>query len=148
VRAVTGRSGWSNAPAMAEGSGLESRVRAVLNGSADRSPLSRGAALATFALLTPLSLVTVRAQAPVGGISGVVEDPSGGRVPTCRVTARNLDATNIESTTADAIGEYRFTGIPGGRYELSFSTPGFVPAKIPLTYVSGAALRADAHLEL
>lgn len=142
----------SDAPAMADASSLESRVRAVLDRAIDRRPVTPRSALAVaFAaavLLAPLATVGLRAQTTGGTITGVVQDPSGARIPNCRVTARNLDGSILELTRADAAGEYRFAGIPAGRYTLEFVTPGFAPRKAEVDLVTGAVARADANLEV
>jgi len=152
VRALSAkRSQWADAPAMAEASDLESRVRALLDRGRNRRPLSRRAAIAiaaaVAAVLLPFAAITAYAQAR-GAIAGVVQDPSGARIPNCRVTAKNLDASNQEVTTAGPAGEYRFASIPSGRYMLEFSTPGFMVAKVEVTLVTGATARVDANLEL
>jgi len=149
--AAAARPRWADAPAMAEASGLERRVVAVLDGHANRRPLNGLAAFAVaiaFALiLTPLAVVTLRAQA-TAGISGLVEDPSGSRVPGARVTARNLDTGGIDETTADSTGEYRFPNLASGRYEIQISSRGFALLKLSTTLVSGAAARVDGHLAI
>jgi TonB family protein len=140
----------AGALAMAETSGLESRVRAVLDRGIDRRPVTRRAAvvlaLAAAAILAPLATVSLRAQASGGTITGVVQDPSGGVVPNCRVTARNLDGGNVEVAKADAAGEYRFTGIPAGHYALEFSSPGFALGKATADLVTGGSAQVDARL--
>jgi TonB family protein len=152
VRTVAeSRRRWSTAPAMADGSTLESRVRSVLDRKANRGPLSRraavGIAAVVVALLAPLGVVTVRAQV-AGTISGVVKDPSGARVPGCKVLATNLDDQSVQPATANAAGEYALTGIPSGRYAVEFSAPGFARLKQQTTLVTGAAARVDANLEV
>jgi TonB family protein len=141
---------WSDAPAMADASSLESRVRAVLDQSADRRPLTRravaGLAAAAIAVLFTIGSVGLIAQTTGGMITGIVKDPSGARVPRAQVTARNLDAGNEETTTADPAGEYRFTGIPAGRYSVEVACPGFVLNKTETTVVAGAVARIDANL--
>jgi TonB family protein len=149
--AAAARPRWADAPAMAEASGLERRVLAVLNGHANRRALTGAAAFAVaigFALLVaPLALVTLHAQA-TATLSGVVEDPSGGRVPNARVTARNLDTGGIDEATADSAGEYRFPNLASGRYEIQIASRGFALLKIPTTVVSGASSRVDGHLAI
>ena len=153
VRALSAkRSAWSDAPAMAEASDLESRVRALLDRSRNRHPVSRRAAIAIAAAVAaavlPFAAITVHAQPAPGALAGVVQDPSGARVPNCRVIARNLDASNQEVTTANPAGEYRFASIPSGRYAIEFTAPGFKLAKVETVLVAGAAARVDANLEL
>jgi len=153
VRAISAkRSRWADAPAMAEASDLELRVRALLDRGRNRRPLSRRAAVAiaaaVAAVLLPLAAITAHAQAARGMLTGVVQDPSGARVPNCRVTAKNLDGSNQETTTANPAGEYRFASIPSGRYTIEFAAPGFVLAKTEAVLAAGAATRVDANLEL
>lgn len=153
VRAISAkRSRWADAPAMAEASDLELRVRALLDRGRNRRPLSRRAAVAiaaaVAAVLLPLAAITAHAQAARGTLTGVVQDPSGARVPNCRVTAKNLDGSNQETTTANPAGEYRFASIPSGRYTIEFAAPGFVLAKTEAVLAAGGATRVDANLEL
>jgi len=152
VRALAGRRhGWADAPAMAEGSGLETRVRAVLDGRRDRRPLSRGAAAgiaaAMLALLAPLAALQLRAQA-AGTLAGIVRDPSGARVPGCRVTAKNADGVHEESTVTGAVGDYRFSAVPAGHYTLEFASRGFKLGEIETELVAGATNNVDANLEV
>jgi len=146
------RSLWGDAPAMAEASDLESRVRGLLDRKRNRNPLSRRAAVAVAAagcaVLLSLASVTAHAQATRGALAGVVKDPSGAVVPNARVTAKNLGGTNQETAVANAAGEYIFTSIPPGRYALEFRSPGFAIAKVEVDVASGNAARADGNLEV
>jgi TonB family protein len=151
VRALAAkRSPWADAPAMAESSDLESRVRALLDRGRNRRPLSRRAALvvaaAVVAVLLPLA--AIHAQGATGTLAGSVSDPSDARIPRCRVTASNLDGPNQETAITNEAGEYRFAAIPAGRYALEFGAPGFARAKAQAVLVAGATARVDAHLEI
>jgi TonB family protein len=153
VRAVaSSRQRWSDAPAMAEASGLESRVRAVLNRDTDRAPLTRATAFAVTAaaivLLAPLAVINLHAQNAVGTLTGVVQDPSGAVVPNCQVRAKNLDGTNQEVTRTNPAGEYALPGIPAGHYALEFGARGFSVAKLNADLGAGAVARVDARLEV
>jgi TonB family protein len=146
------RSQWGDAPAMAEASDLEQRVRALLDRKRNRNPLSRRAAVAVTAagcaVLLSLAAVAAHAQAPGGALAGVVTDPSGAVVPKSLVTARNLDSTNQETTVANAAGEYVFTAIPPGRYALEFRSAGFAIGKVEAEVAAGKAARVDARLAI
>jgi TonB family protein len=142
---------WSDAPAMAESSGLESRVRALLDRNVNRGPVTRAAAIAVIvaavALLAPVATLEVHAQGS-GEIVGVVRDPSGGVVPNCRVTVRNTNGPNEEVANANAAGEYRLASIPPGEYTLEFASAGFALARMSTTLVAGATARVDAWLNI
>lgn len=146
------RNAWLDVPAMAEPSDLESRVKAMLNRKLNRRPLNTRLALAiaaaVVAVLLPIAVVTVHAQTAVGTLTGVVTDPSGARIPNCRVIAKNLDSGNQETVTANPAGEYRFATIPSGRYQLEFASAGFAIARKETTLVSAAVARVDAALEV
>jgi TonB family protein len=144
------RSAWSGAPAMAEASDLESRVRALLDRRLNRGPLSRRAAavVATAAIAVLLPLASLTGQGASGTITGVVQDPSGARVPNCEVVAKNLDGANQEVTKANPAGEYRFPSIAAGRYSLEFRTPGFMIEKQEVNLVAGATATANALLRI
>jgi TonB family protein len=153
VRGLAGkRSLWGDAPAMAEASDLESRVRGLLDRTRNRKPLSRRAAVAVAAVgcavLVSLASVAAHAQVARGALAGVVKDPSGAVIPGCRVTAKNLDGTNQETAVANAAGGYVFTSIPPGRYALEFRSPGFAIGKVQAEVPAGQAARVDANLEI
>jgi TonB family protein len=146
------RTRWEDAPAMAEASDLESRVRALLDRTRSRHPLSRRAAIAiasvAVAVLLPVVAITAQAQAERGSLVGVVEDASHARVPNCQVTAKNLDGTNQEVTRANAAGEYSFAAIPPGHYALEFRAAGFAMFKANTVVEAGKAARVDATLDI
>lgn len=143
---------WANAPAMAEGSNLEARVRALLDGTRDRRPLTAAWAsvvvVAVAALLLPLAALQLRAQTGGGTLTGTVKDPSGAVVPGCTVRAKDSGGATQGSATTDSVGQYRIPGLAGGQYTLEFAMPGFTMGKAPVTLVSGAAVQADFNLRL
>jgi TonB family protein len=153
VRAAAGRrASWADAPAMAEGSNLEARVRALLDGTRDRRPLTRGAAamvaIAVAAVLLPLAAVELRAQASGGTLTGTVKDPSGAVVPRCTVTAKDASGATQGSAVTDMVGQYRIPGLAGGEYTLEFAMPGFKLGKVTTTLVAGASPKADFNLAI
>ena len=148
--AAARRNGWADAPAMAEPSDFESRVKALLDARRNRNPLSRRAAamVAMAALACVLPVALVHAQSGRAALAGVVTDPSGARVPGCKVVAKYADGSHEEVAVADAAGEYSFASIPGGQYALEFMSKGFAVGKASVTLVSGAAARADMQLAI
>ena len=133
ARAMVQRRSLADAPAMAENGDLEQRVRAVLDRGRNRAPLSRRLAAAVAALacllVLPVALVTLQAQTGSGGLAGVVQDPSGSRVPNCEVRIRNLDHKNEEVGSVNAAGEFGFANVPAGRYAIEVRARGFAPGK-------------------
>lgn len=147
------RNVWADAPAMAEASGLERRVRDLLARNRNRRPLSRRAALAAAgamaAVLVPLAAFTALAQTPMSGLSGTVKDPSGAVVPSCHASARNQDGANEETTVCDAVGHYSLPSIPAGQYTLEVDAPGFKRWSINrVTLATGSPAEIDVNLAL
>jgi TonB family protein len=146
------RAAIADAPAMAETSDLELRVRALLDRGCNRTPLTRRLALTvtalTCALVLPVATLTTYAQAGRGALAGIVTDPSGANIPRGSVIAKNLDGTNIETAKVDLTGEYAFPSIPPGRYEIEARVPGFMILKTPAVVTAGTATRADLRMTL
>jgi TonB family protein len=141
ARGMVQRRSLADAPAMAENGDLEQRVRAVLDRGRNRAPVNRRLATAVAALacllVLPVALVTLHAQAGSGGLAGVVQDPSGARVPNCEVRIRNLDHKNEEVGNVNAAGEFGFANVPAGRYAIEVRARGFAPGKTESLVVGG-----------
>jgi hypothetical protein len=82
------------------------------------------AALAAAAFSAPAA-----AQTTTGGITGVVQDASGGVLPRVTVTATH-EATNAETiAVSNDVGLYVLRGLPVGRYAVVAELSGFQTAK-------------------
>ena len=84
-----------------------------------------------------------------GTIIGRVTDQSGAVVPNAEVKLRN-EATNVTATAvSNAAGDYAFTNVIPGTYQVSFIAKGFKPYDIDhlVMYVS-QTVRQDAPLTL
>ncbi|MCU1235952.1 MAG: TonB family protein, partial [Candidatus Solibacter sp.] len=141
----------ADAPAMAEAGDLEDRVRALLDRTRNRAPLTRRAAAVAMlacAILLPFASVTSYAQQPRGALAGIVTDPSGARVPRSEVAIKNLDARNEEVAVVSEAGEYGFAAIPPGHYAIEVRAAGFKIGKREIEVVAGAGSRADVALEI
>jgi TonB family protein len=152
ARVMVQRRSLADAPAMAENCDLEERVRAVLDRGRNRAPVNRRlsatvAALAC-ALLLPVALVTLHAQAGSGGLGGVVQDISKARVPNCGIRIKNLDGTNEETATANAAGEFGFASIPAGRYSVEVKARGFAVGKTEVRVDAGRRVESVVTLEV
>src|SRR5579875_2314627 len=72
----------------------------------------------------------IYAQMLGGNLVGTILDSSGAAVPNATVTATNT-ATQVKSTTqANANGEYRFSDLLPGNYDLAASAAGFAIAEL------------------
>jgi TonB family protein len=140
------------APAMAEASDFEGRVRALLDRGRNRAPLGRGLAIAgavaAMALILPVASMTSFAQSGRGALAGIVTDPSGARVPGVSVVVTNLDGSNSETAVADAAGEFGFRSIPPGKYRLEVKARGFKVSRTEVMVAAGNAILAPVQLEL
>jgi len=79
-----------------------------------------------FVLVLSLS-VSIIAQQTAGGIQGTVTDPNGAVVPGASVAAKGIDVGFNRTVTTVSNGQYRFTQLPPGRYQVTIApVQGFV----------------------
>src|SRR3954471_398581 len=70
------------------------------------------------------------AQTTSGDLVGTILDPSGSGVPNATVDVTNAD-TNVKTTaTTNSRGEYRFSNLLIGRYNISATAAGFNTASL------------------
>jgi Carboxypeptidase regulatory-like domain len=95
-----------------------------------------------------LGLAASSAAQGTGDIVGRVTDTSGGVLPGVTVTATNL-ATNISrpSVTSET-GDYAFTSLPIGNYEIKSELAGFKTQTARVGLATGDRARVDVKLEL
>jgi TonB family protein len=152
ARAMVRERSLADAPAMAEAGDLEERVRAVLDGGRNRTPLTRRlaatVAVLACALVLPVALVTLHAQAGSGALAGVVQDISKARVPGCSVRIKNLDGKNEETAVVNMAGEFGFASIPAGRYAVEVRARGFAVGKTEVLVEASRRVEAQVTLQL
>src|SRR5690242_4922156 len=68
---------------------------------------------------------TLAAQTFRGGIVGAVVDKSGAAISSAHVTVTSAETGLVRSTDTDAEGNFTFTELPLGIYEVSVVKPGF-----------------------
>ena len=100
---------------------------------------------ALFILLTGVVL----AQSTLGTILGHVVDPSGASMPGVNVTLRN-EGTNLSSSqNSNADGQYVFSNVNPGVYQLTFEAKGFTAQHIEhLSLEVNQTVRQDISLQL
>ncbi len=75
--------------------------------------------------IAALGIATLSAQSiTTGDIAGTVKDPSGALVPGSTVTLKSLDTGETRTQTTNQSGEYRFTTLRAGNYEVSAVSSG------------------------
>ena len=152
TRGLVKRRSLADAPAMAVNGDLEERVRAVLDGSRNRAPLSRRLAVSVAtlacALVLPVALVTLEAQAGSGSLAGIVQDSSQARVPGSSIRIKNLDGKNEEMAKVNAAGEFAFADIPAGRYAIEARSAGFAVGKAEVLVQAGQSVSAIVTLQV
>src|SRR5580698_3237089 len=92
-------------------------------------PLTWLAATAAAILLTAFSFPAF-AQSTSGELTGTVFDPANAVVPNALVTATN-ESTGISSTvTTTSAGQYRFSNLLVGKYDLIVTASGFIKSEL------------------
>ena len=84
-----------------------------------------------------------------GSLSGTVSDPTGAVIPKGTVTAEDAARGIRISATVDANGQYRFTNLSPGTYDLTAQIPGFqslVQKGVVITV--GQVANLDFHLQV
>jgi TonB family protein len=108
---------------------LEQRVQALLDPRRKRKALNRricvAALSATVACLIPLAALRAQGSKPVSSVAGSVYDISGAAVPKATVLFKNADGSNQEMVKTGPAGEYRFTTLAAGKYNVEVRAPGF-----------------------
>ena len=65
------------------------------------------------------------AQSDRGTITGTVQDPAGGVIPTAAVVARHAETGSQYQTTTTSTGNYTLPQLPLGSYDVTVEAPGF-----------------------
>lgn len=100
-------------------------------------------AISLLALVTGIqSSIPLFPQQSTGTIAGTVTDTGHGALPGGQIV---LSPGNV-STTSDAQGNFRISGIPSGKYALTVSCVGFSPFKTDVTVLAGQVTNVDAVL--
>jgi vitamin B12 transporter len=105
------------------------------------------AAIAAVALFVAMR-AGVAAAGPGSSISGTVSDPLGARVPDAAVSIVR-GGTVVADTTSDRQGQFSFSGLDTGRYQLDVKASGFDPQSTRAFFVgNGARVVVDIPLQI
>lgn len=86
-----------------------------------------GFLLFTFLLLLG-NIATVHAQFDTATVLGTVSDTNGAVVPNATVTLKNVQTGVVATATTDESGNYQFTGVKIGTYQVTVEAQGFSTA--------------------
>jgi TonB family protein len=145
------RGGWSPALPVARPSGLERRVRAMLDPSLDRHPLARWTRVATIgallAIALPVAGVGVLAQGPFATVAGTITDSLRGALTGATLSVVNTATAARNEVRSDGTGRFELVGLPPGDYVLETSVPGFKEYRAPLA-LNGQQVDRDIVMEV
>src|SRR5215470_8574296 len=107
-----------------------------------------------FSHLLPLLPVLIAiavnavAQAPTASIRGIVSDPSKAIISGATVIATNKATGSTRSANTNSVGEYQFSALPPGEYEVKVTMQGFKSELRPLTLRVGENITLDFSLDV
>ena len=108
---------------------------------------STGRTLKTAILFLILSTLAA-AQAPTGNVAGVVRDPSGAAVTGAHMKLQNPATGLVRAATTSAEGDYGFSALLAGDYEVSVDAPGFRSILRTASVEAGSTTTADFVLRV
>ena len=110
--------------------------------------MARGARPAKSAALFLAWISFANAQAPSGAIAGVVRDTSGAAVSSARVEATSAATGLIRTIATSAQGDYSFSALLAGEYEVSVEASGFQRVVRHASVEAGTTTTADFELRV
>jgi TonB family protein len=147
ARALTARH-WLPAPAIGRASSLERRVRAMLDKTRNRRPLtgrSKAAALSLLVAVT-IAVAALAAQSFVS-LHGTIVDPTDAVLPGVKLMLVNEQTQAKYEIQTDRNGRYEFVGLPPGHYNMEAALPGFSRFSGRVA-VGGQNLQQDLTMEV
>jgi hypothetical protein len=97
----------------------------------------RGACLLSLALVFLLP-GPVQAQNPHGTVRGLVQDATGGRIPSAKILLHAVDSALQREAVTDGRGEFRIDELLPGAYSLTVEAKGFAQASSEVQVTIGS----------
>ncbi len=118
----------------------KARKRAAIN--------STSATIIILLALVCFFSLAARAQQTITSatLSGRVEDTNGAAIGGARLTIKNLDSNQQQTTASDEAGRYRFLYLAVGSYQLTIEHAGFTSITEQLTLTVGQALDVSVKM--
>ncbi len=98
--------------------------------------------------LAVLIATAASAQAPVGTISGAVQDQSGAVVPAATITIRHLATGVARHLTSENDGTFSAPALPAGTYEVTAELSGFRTQRVEVTVATGRVSTLEMRMEV
>src|SRR5262249_23608348 len=92
--------------------------------------------------------ITAFAQSATGSIRGIVSDPSKAILLGAKVTITNKDTGAERVTQTNSAGEFQFSLLQPGDYEIKVTMQGFKSQLAPITLRVGENITSDFHMEV
>ncbi len=140
---------WVPAPAIVGTSTLERRVKAMLDRTTDRRPLTSRSRNLSLAVLLAISIAvaTLAASQQFASVTGTIVDPSNALLPGVTLVLTNDQTKAKYEIRTDSEGRYEFVGLPAGTYSLESKLPGFAKFAGTVT-IAGKNVQQDMMLSL
>jgi hypothetical protein len=103
-------------------------------------------ALILATLLLALAPFAFSQTITTGDAAGVVSDPSGAIVPGAKVSIKNTDSGEARSELSNGAGQYRFSLLTPGNYEISAASQGLKSNIEKVTVLVGQALTVNIKM--
>jgi hypothetical protein len=100
-----------------------------------------------WVLVLLCSATVLNAQFESGSIVGTVREVTGGVVPEVSITLESLGTGILKTTLSNSVGDYTFSSVPAGDYDVTARHAGFKDASTSVfTITVGARQRVDLVL--
>ncbi|HEV2495267.1 MAG TPA: TonB-dependent receptor [Terriglobia bacterium] len=99
-------------------------------------------------VVLPLLVATAARPTIFGNIRGIVHDPQHRPIEGARVTVRARTSDWSQTAQSNANGEFEFSAVPLGEYNVEVVAPGFTALTQSITVISGSAPILHFPLEL
>jgi hypothetical protein len=83
---------------------------------------TRTATISAALLIAPS---VVLGQGTTASLSGTVTDASGAVIPNAAITLKNQATSDVRQSTSNGSGDFTFSAVPVGNYEIDVASPGF-----------------------
>jgi hypothetical protein len=111
--------------------------------------LKRVGVIVALAFVLLLTMPRVATAQGLGSIGGTVTDPTGGVIPSAKVTVTDVGTGLSRTATTNAAGDYLVPALRPTQYKLSVSVAGFREfTQTGITLLTDQAATIDVHLEV